>query len=128
MAEATIKINDDSEARRLFGKHDENLKKIEKVFGVETTFRDGSLKIISGGEAETESLLVINQNFDRHFRGRPAPVETDGLLSVTLPPGPFHVVLTYRPLPTYLGIAVSLVSLLIFATAAFLRKRKTRGL
>jgi len=47
MAEATIQINNDSEAKALFGKHDENLKKIEKAFGVTTSFRDGTLKLSS---------------------------------------------------------------------------------
>ncbi|MBU1084136.1 MAG: PhoH family protein [Candidatus Omnitrophica bacterium] len=45
--EKTISLRDDSEARILFGKHDETLKKIEKAFGVRTSFRSGELKIIS---------------------------------------------------------------------------------
>ncbi|MBD3426298.1 MAG: AAA family ATPase [Candidatus Omnitrophica bacterium] len=47
MAERTIRLTDDSEARVLFGKHDDNLRKIEKAFGVTTSFRDGGLKISS---------------------------------------------------------------------------------
>ena len=53
MLETTIKINNDSEARTFFGKHDENLKAIEKALSVTTSFRDGALKI----KAETEESL-----------------------------------------------------------------------
>ena len=63
MAEVTIKINDDSEARALFGKHDENLKKIEKNFDVTTTFRNGDLQIASGKEAALKDAERIIKEF-----------------------------------------------------------------
>ncbi|MEA3490034.1 MAG: PhoH family protein [Candidatus Omnitrophota bacterium] len=50
MMEVTIRINDDSEARTLFGKHDENLKKVERSFNVKTSFRNGDLKVTGGDE------------------------------------------------------------------------------
>jgi phosphate starvation-inducible PhoH-like protein len=66
MSEVTIKINNDSEARILFGKHDENLKKIEKAFSVNTSFRDGDLKLVAGlqdsletAEKVLEELLLV---------------------------------------------------------------------
>ncbi len=50
MKEITIILTDDSEARALFGKHDENVRSVEKVFDVKTSFRDGDLKVSSGKE------------------------------------------------------------------------------
>ncbi|MFH1309124.1 MAG: PhoH family protein [Candidatus Omnitrophota bacterium] len=50
MQETNISLKNDSEARILFGKHDENLKKIEKVFDVTTVFRGGKLKILAKNE------------------------------------------------------------------------------
>lgn len=42
----------------LFGKHDENLRKVEKTFGVMTSFRDGDLpKGRRSGLKHAESLL-----------------------------------------------------------------------
>ncbi|MDP8298617.1 MAG: PhoH family protein [Candidatus Tantalella remota] len=69
MSEATIKINNDSEARILFGKHDENLKKVEKAFSVKSAFRDGALKLVAEEEGSIltaekvlgELLLVIRK-------------------------------------------------------------------
>ncbi|MDP8259302.1 MAG: PhoH family protein [Candidatus Aadella gelida] len=49
-----IGLKDDSEARVLFGKHDENLKKIEKAFEVKTSFSSGELKLVANNE---EGLL-----------------------------------------------------------------------
>ena len=63
MAEITVKIRDDSEARSLFGKHDENLKKIEKKFGVTTTFRNGELKLSGKDEASLQDVVKIINEF-----------------------------------------------------------------
>jgi len=61
MVDITIRLKDDSEARMLFGKHDENLKKIEGAFGVKTVFRNGELKISSGNKASlAKSEKIIN--------------------------------------------------------------------
>jgi len=62
MDEVTIRINDDSEARIFFGKHDENLKKIESAMGVKTSFRHGNLRV-SGGDSESlgETERIINE-------------------------------------------------------------------
>ncbi|MFA6636626.1 MAG: PhoH family protein [Candidatus Omnitrophota bacterium] len=54
MAEIQISIDSDSEARNLFGKHDETLRTIEKVLGVKTSFRDGILKV----KADDEKVLA----------------------------------------------------------------------
>lgn len=51
--EATIKILNDAEAKTLFGRHDENLKLIEKGLGIKTVFRAGDL-ILSGSKDSIE--------------------------------------------------------------------------
>ncbi len=51
--ETIVKIQDDAEARTLFGKHDENLKLIEKGFGITTVFRSGDL-ILKGSRDSIE--------------------------------------------------------------------------
>jgi phosphate starvation-inducible PhoH-like protein len=63
MAERTIRLTDDSEARMLFGKHDENLRKIEKVFGVTTSFRNGDLKISTDDESALDETAKIVDEF-----------------------------------------------------------------
>ncbi len=63
MAERTIRLTDDSEARILFGKHDENLKKIENAFGVKTTFRKGELKIIADDGSVLDGVVKIVDEF-----------------------------------------------------------------
>ncbi|MFQ5952834.1 MAG: PhoH family protein [Candidatus Omnitrophota bacterium] len=76
MSEITIRLTDDSEARSLFGKHDENLKKIEKNFSVKTTFRNGDLKLAgeeepglkNAGKIINEFLTVIRKG--GHFSTR----------------------------------------------------------
>ncbi len=60
----SIKIHNDAEARALFGRHDENLKLIERSLGVKTALRDGALNLIgpdgSVGKARRlfEELLI----------------------------------------------------------------------
>ncbi|MGB2630533.1 MAG: PhoH family protein [Candidatus Omnitrophota bacterium] len=61
MAEVIIKITNDSEARSLFGKHDENLKKIEKGFGVTTSFRGGDLKLTGEDPSLGDAAKIINE-------------------------------------------------------------------
>jgi phosphate starvation-inducible PhoH-like protein len=63
MAERTIRLTDDSEARILFGKHDENLKKIENAFGVKTTFRKGELRIIADDGSALDGAVKIVDEF-----------------------------------------------------------------
>lgn len=63
MSEATIQIRDDSEARTLFGKHDETLKKIEKAFGVKTAFRNGDLKVAGDEETYLSDVEKILNEF-----------------------------------------------------------------
>jgi len=43
--EQTIQINNDSEAKALFGRHDDNLKLVEEALSIQTYFKDGVLKL-----------------------------------------------------------------------------------
>ncbi|MCK5451405.1 MAG: PhoH family protein [Candidatus Omnitrophica bacterium] len=63
MHEVKINLRDDSEARSLFGKHDETLKKIEKTFSVITSFRDGMLSIASEKKEDIEKSKDIVEGF-----------------------------------------------------------------
>jgi len=63
MMEKVIQIQNDSEARSLFGKHDENLKKIEKALGVDTSFRDGELKITGSEKTAVDSAAGVMDRF-----------------------------------------------------------------
>jgi phosphate starvation-inducible PhoH-like protein len=63
MEEITIKLTDDSEARSLFGKHDENLKKVEKAFSITTSFRNGDLKLMSEDESSLKNATDLINEF-----------------------------------------------------------------
>lgn len=70
MAEILISIDNDHEARNFFGKHDENLRTIEKSLGVNTSFRDGMLKVkASDVEALAGAEKVINDMLSILRRG-----------------------------------------------------------
>jgi len=59
MSEKTIRLNDAGEARSLFGTHDENLKLVEKEFGVTAVARGDALKIQGEDKAcELASRLI----------------------------------------------------------------------
>jgi len=79
MASVTIKIHSDSEARTLFGKHDENLKKVEKAFSVKTSFRDGSLRLEGGDNGQMDTAVKIVNEFLMIVRagGHIAPRDID---------------------------------------------------
>lgn len=55
MADINIQLRDDSEARSLFGRMDETLRKVEKLYGVTTTFRSGELRITSLDDVSAEN-------------------------------------------------------------------------
>ncbi len=59
--------------------------------------------------------LIINQNYDGNFRATAGKLfQKDGLLAVKLDaPGVYAVSLEYRPIWFYLGLVVSILSLLI---------------
>lgn len=60
--EKEIQLNNDAEARALFGRHDENLKLIEDAFNIKTLFRNGILKI-SGEKEDIEQAFKILEEF-----------------------------------------------------------------
>jgi len=59
LVEKAVKIQDDAEARLLFGKHDETLKELEKNFGVRTVFRGGEVKIAASSEKSVDEVKKI---------------------------------------------------------------------
>jgi phosphate starvation-inducible PhoH-like protein len=59
MAEQKIKIKDDAEARKFFGKHDLLLRKLEETFNVKTVFRDGELKLWGDEKASVTSASEV---------------------------------------------------------------------
>ncbi|MFH1878889.1 MAG: PhoH family protein [Candidatus Omnitrophota bacterium] len=63
MKEIIISINGDSEARILFGKHDENLRKLEKTFGVTSVYRGGELRVRGEEGASLEDVRKIIDEF-----------------------------------------------------------------
>lgn len=58
-----IEIKNDAEARSLFGKCDETLKKIEKALGVDTSFRDGELRITGKENVSVDSAAGVMDEF-----------------------------------------------------------------
>jgi phosphate starvation-inducible PhoH-like protein len=69
MAQETIKLKDDAEARLLFGSNDEVLKKLEKAFDVNTLFRSGDLIISSGRISDIKEVKRILCEFLEIIRG-----------------------------------------------------------
>lgn len=64
MSEVTIEIRDDSEASQLFGERDAILRKIEDVFGIKTSYREGILKLIG----ENKAVLKRAERAIREFQ------------------------------------------------------------
>ena len=56
MPEINVKIRNDEEAKLLFGKFDNNLKKIETMFDAVTSFREGTLKVTSSDEVSLNKV------------------------------------------------------------------------
>jgi phosphate starvation-inducible PhoH-like protein len=59
--EKDVRIINDSEAKALLGKHDENMKLIEKSFGVTSVLRAGILKLIGEDGAVEKAARVIEE-------------------------------------------------------------------
>lgn len=60
--EKEIRLNNDAEAKSLFGRHDENLKLIEDAFKIQSLFRGGVLKI-SGEKDKIEKAARVIEEF-----------------------------------------------------------------
>ena len=70
-------------------------------------------KIIVSAEISDSAPLLINQNYHNHFRtsvGKLADI--GGILGVQLPPGNYKVVLKFVPWPFYLGLLLSVISVM----------------
>jgi phosphate starvation-inducible PhoH-like protein len=59
--EKDIRLNNDTEARALLGKHDENIKLIEKSFDISSVFRAGILRFVGAPEAVEKASRVIRE-------------------------------------------------------------------
>lgn len=61
MKEKTFKLLNDTEAKMLFGKHDENLKLIENKLKVKTMARGENLMISGGADCTEKAVKVIDE-------------------------------------------------------------------
>jgi len=62
MEKVSITLNDDAEAKALFGKHDENLRKIEESFEIKTSFKEGRLSLLADKKLYIEKARkIINE-------------------------------------------------------------------
>jgi len=59
--EKEIRLNNDAEARGLFGRHDEYLKLIESAFKIQSVFRNGILKITGEKEDIDNAAKIIDE-------------------------------------------------------------------
>jgi len=59
--EKDIRLNNDAEARELLGKHDENMKLIEKSFDIGSIFRAGILRLKGDGEEVEKAARLIRE-------------------------------------------------------------------
>ncbi|MBL7156663.1 MAG: PhoH family protein [Candidatus Omnitrophica bacterium] len=59
--EKDIRLNNDSEARSLLGKHDENMKLIEKSFGIDSVLRSGILRLTGEDDNVEKAARVIEE-------------------------------------------------------------------
>jgi len=57
----SIRITNDSEAKSLFGRHDENLKMLEDEMSVKTFFKDGALSLSGPDEAVNSSTKILEE-------------------------------------------------------------------
>ena len=76
------------------------------------------------------AVVRINQNHDAHWRADGHEViDTGGLLSVRLPEGEHRVVLRYEPRPFWIGLALTILTVLVlvgWAIGARLRRARRR--
>jgi phosphate starvation-inducible PhoH-like protein len=82
MAEELIPIRSGEEALALFGRQDENLKRMHDRLQVRAVLRDGQLRISGEAEAVEKASAVVLQILARIRAGEaPEPDEVDALLS-----------------------------------------------
>jgi phosphate starvation-inducible PhoH-like protein len=66
--ERQVKLKDDREARTLFGRHDQNLRLIEREFDVKITARSGNV-VILGTEEDTRKAATLFEELLAIIRG-----------------------------------------------------------
>jgi hypothetical protein len=101
-----IDINPEYKGELFFVKNDLNTAKIDK-------FTPNYLEIKAF--ISTPDILVINQNFDRSWRTKTGELTSwNGLLAIRIhQPGEFKLKLSYVPLGIYIGLGISMFSLIL---------------
>ncbi len=61
------------------------------------------------GRSPSGGLVVVNQNWDRHFTCNYPLIRQAGLLAANVGPGSFELRFSYRPWPMYAGMVCSLI-------------------
>lgn len=59
--EITVKLKNDQEAKTLFGRHDQNLRLIEKEFGVEIAARGGTITVLGREENARKTATLLEE-------------------------------------------------------------------
>jgi phosphate starvation-inducible protein PhoH and related proteins len=86
LAEATLELAGNEEARLLFGPNDRTLRLVRERFGVEVVMRD--LKLVVRGDARDQALAVLRELLTRaRAKGDLAPGEVDAVLGPRPAPG-----------------------------------------
>jgi len=81
------------------------------VPGRVTWFQIGVNRFAARGWAAQSGRLVLNQNHDPNWRGKPhRPLSENNLLAMPIDAGPFAVEFLYRPKWFFSGLAISLVT------------------
>ncbi|MBD3296467.1 MAG: AAA family ATPase [Candidatus Omnitrophica bacterium] len=83
--DTVIRLRNDSEARSLFGSHDETLRKLEETFNVRTSFREGELRLSSDNDTSLRKARNIIKEFLKVLRegGHISPRDVDYALKNT---------------------------------------------
>lgn len=85
-----------------------------------TSFTMGVNRFAVAGTAEEPGLVVINQNHNPAWKGRPSQTEPyKGLLAMPVAAGPFEASFVYRPVWFYVGLAISLLTWLVLGLYAW---------
>lgn len=74
------------------------------------------------------AVLRVNQNFHRGWRASQGQIQSDdGLLAIALPPGKYDLTLRHRDPVVWLGVAISVTTLLVLAALAGVQWRRRRA-
>lgn len=82
-------------------------------------------RIIVSVDVVDSTPLIINQNYHYYWKANIGKLgENDGLLSISsLPKGSYEIELDYRPFSFYLGLGISIATLIIFIVGCVLARK-----